>query len=76
MRIDAPISNYYGTPFVFKKDGRFYYALDTYSGGQCVEVSEAFANAYAAEFPPSEGHAYSSTGKSIYDYSLQARGSK
>lgn len=50
----APIVNYYGRPQLFEHDGKYYFALDNYSGGDCVQVSETFATAFAAEFPMTE----------------------
>lgn len=49
-RHDAPISNYYGTPAVFKHEGRCYFSLDCVGDSACVEVSEAFYTAFCQEF--------------------------
>ncbi len=50
-RIDAPVSNYYGTPYVEKIDGGYFFGINCEArADDLVEVSEAFFKAFAKEF--------------------------
>lgn len=49
-RIDAPVSNYYGTPYVVKTGDKFFLKLDNYDSAGSSEVSKAFYDAWSAEF--------------------------
>lgn len=48
--IEAPIGNYYGTPYAYEKDGKFFIGLEDYSGSSEEEISEAFYQAWVKEF--------------------------
>lgn len=54
-RLFAPVLNAYGSPFVFEADGRKYFAISCEALGECVEVSQAFYDAFNSEF---DGKAY------------------
>lgn len=47
----APVSNYYGTPFVFRKDGKFYFGIeDCVHGDSCVEIHSGLYVAFIGAF--------------------------
>lgn len=46
----APISNYYGTPFVQKRGDSYFLALDNWDGTQEVEISQQLYSAWKSEF--------------------------
>lgn len=46
----GPVSNAYGQPFIFEAGGKKYFAISCDSLGECVEVSQAFYDAFNAEF--------------------------
>jgi hypothetical protein len=48
----APIANYYGRPTLQRCGETWRLVLDSYDHERFVEVSEAFAQAWIAQFPP------------------------
>lgn len=46
----GPVSNACGQPFIFEASGKKYFAISCDSLGECVEVSQAFYDAFNAEF--------------------------
>ncbi len=51
MRVNAPISNYYGGPYVENDEGKFFLGIqDCTSPDERVEVSAEFARLWAKEF--------------------------
>ncbi len=51
QRLQGPVSNEYGCPYVEKRDSGFYLGLENANGGDDeVPVSSAFAAAWQREF--------------------------
>lgn len=48
--LDAPIGNYYGSPYVGRRDGRPVFGIGDHSSSEEVVVSEEFFAAFVAEF--------------------------
>ena len=48
----APIANYYGRPMLVRLGDEWVLSLDNYDRARTVTVSEAFAAAWIAQFPP------------------------
>jgi len=47
---EAPVGNYYGTPYVAHRDGKYLFGIEDYDGPVEVEVSRTFAEAFIGEF--------------------------
>ena len=59
---------------LFEYEGKFYFAIDDYDGGgDCVQVSEAFAKAFAAEFPVAEENLYYYSKDEISGYMIRLK---
>lgn len=49
--LNAPIANCYGTPYLRQSsDGKWFLGLEDWNENDEVEISEAFAKAWIAEF--------------------------
>lgn len=48
--IKAPITSYYGEPFVIETETGYALGIDSHSSAEYVEVSREFYEAWAAEF--------------------------
>ncbi len=50
MQSNAPIGNYYGTPYVYDNNGKYFIAIEDYDGVIQEEISKEFFDAWIKEF--------------------------
>lgn len=56
------IENYYGEPYVYKKNGKYFIAIESHSSADSFEISKEFYNACIYEFKYKQKEMYKKFG--------------